>query len=908
MTTLKVKPSVGLDGLLAYYAGLAEDRQRAGRGRGPVDYYLDPDEPPGRWRGEGLAALGLAGEVTGDDLRAVLEGHHPVTGAQLGRAFGNSSARGFDATFSAPKSVSALWALSPDRWLRAEVLAAHDAAVDAALGWFETHGAVTRRGRDGVLQVDTRGIAVAVFRQHTSRTVDPQLHTHALIAAKVQDPTGRWLSLDARFLKYQQRTIGWVYDAALRAEMTGRLGVEWEPTLDGPVDLVCVPGEVRDVLSQRSVQVAAKLDDLIGRWSAENDGADPDPRTIANLERSAVTSSRRGKTHGTDPATLHDTWRHQVTRVGFDPDQLVRDRISVPAHRSGPSDEELIAEALRRVSEEQSTWLTADIARHLTTLIPPTQTRGAAELVARVDRLAADADARCIGLAPDRAAGVTCRRDGRPVLEHVTDRRLTSETVLRQEDALQRWAEHHTRPAPSSVDPQTAAAAAIAGADRVVLVVGPAGTGKTTTTARAVQHLTAQGRAVIGLAPSGKAADVLRAEAGCRTDTLAGFLTRHQHHSSMWPAGTTVIVDEAGMARTTDLVRLAALAEQHHWRIVAVGDPAQLPAVGRGGVFAHWCNTLPHHRLDTPRRFEAPWEAAASLTLRAGDPTAAATYAEHHRLDTIHPALVAREVADAHRRVTGSGKTVAITTNTTETARTINREIRRRLDPAERRPSRRLADGTQLSVGDQIATRRNHPSLVTDRGEEVRNRHTWTVAHLHRDGGLTVAHIDRGAVTLPASYVDRHVELGWAVTGYGNQGDTVDIGLAVLEPGTTRNHAYVALTRGRHTNRAWIPDPTGALDPADALANMIDRTPHDDSALAARRQLHKAAGYPEPDRVASGVAPEPAKRVEPRGGPPLSAQTPRSNDERIAAMQARLDRLQRDASHQGPEIDRGLSR
>ena len=126
--------------------------------------------------------------------------------------------------------------------MRAEVLAAHDAAVDAALGWLETHGAVTRRGNDGVYQVDTQGLTVAVFRQHTSRTVDPQLHTHAVISAKVQDPTGRWLSLDARFLKYQQRTIGWVYDAALRAELTAparrRVG---DRRRAAPIDLACIP-------------------------------------------------------------------------------------------------------------------------------------------------------------------------------------------------------------------------------------------------------------------------------------------------------------------------------------------------------------------------------------------------------------------------------------------------------------------------------------------------------------------------------------------------------------------------------------------------------------------------------------------------------------------------------------------
>ena len=144
----------------------------------------------------------------------------------------------------AEKSVSVLWALSPDPWVRAEVLDAHDTAVDAALGWLQHHGGVTRRGTDGVHQVDTQGLVVALFRQHTSRSVDPQLHTHALVWSKVQDPTGNWLSLDARFLKQQQRSVGWVYDAALRSELTARLGVAWGPVTGGQADLLAVPADL----------------------------------------------------------------------------------------------------------------------------------------------------------------------------------------------------------------------------------------------------------------------------------------------------------------------------------------------------------------------------------------------------------------------------------------------------------------------------------------------------------------------------------------------------------------------------------------------------------------------------------------------------------------------------------------
>ncbi len=249
-TTLKASPA-DVGGLLAYYAGLATYHAgRDGPTRGPIDYYLDPAEPPGRWWGHGRAALGLGAEVQAEQLEALLTARHPATGARLGRCFGAKSARAFDATFSAPKSVSVLWALSSDSFVRAEVLAAHDAAVVAAVDWFEHHGAVTRRGKDGVEQVDTRGLAMALFRQHTSRSADPQLHTHAIVAAKVQDATGKWLSLDARFLKRQQRSIGWMYASALRAELTARLGVTWGPVVEGHGDIKGVPANLLKVVLQ----------------------------------------------------------------------------------------------------------------------------------------------------------------------------------------------------------------------------------------------------------------------------------------------------------------------------------------------------------------------------------------------------------------------------------------------------------------------------------------------------------------------------------------------------------------------------------------------------------------------------------------------------------------------------------
>ncbi|MBL8777543.1 MAG: relaxase domain-containing protein [Acidimicrobiales bacterium] len=881
VTTLKAT-SDKLPGLLAYYAGLAEDRERPGLGRGPVDYYLDPDEPPGRWWGRGQAGLDLDGAVTGEQLRAVLDGSHPSTGRQLGRRFGDSSARGFDATFSAPKSVSVLWALTPDPWVRAEVLAAHDAAVDAALAWFERHGAVTRRGRDGVFQVDTLGVTAALFRQHTSRAMDPQLHTHAILAAKVQDPSVRWLSLDARFLKYQQRSIGAVYDAALRTELTSRLGATWVDPGAGVFDLACVPEAVREGFSKRTGQVEARLAQLVRRWSDDHDGLPPSPRTIARLERDAAEQSRPDKTHPADARELHAEWAAEARAAGFDPSALVPERIAGRRPPMGSiTDEELVDEALLRIAEESSSWLRADLARHLATVVDAGPT--AEEVVVDIDRLASLAEARCVALGPEPDTAAPRRTDGRPVTEHITDRRLTTPSVLHEEKDLQSWATASIGQTATSGDRQIPAAAAMAGDDCLVLVVGPAGAGKTTATAQAVASMSARGRPVVGLAPSGKAADVLAREADCVTNTVAGFLTRHRDKPSPWRAGTTVVLDEAGMTGTADLAQLVSLVREHRWRLVAIGDPAQLPSVARGGVFARWCDTLPTHTLDEPRRFTEPWEAAASLGLRSGDPDAVDAYAAHDRVHTTHPALVASQVARVHQRAEGDGRSVAITVGNAETARAINREIQ--WLRKSRGPGADLHDGTRAHVGDQVATRRNDANLRCGSGAKVRNRQIWTVTAVGPDGRLTVTDPRRGTVDLPPSYVAAHVELGWAVTGYGSQGDTVDVGIAVLDVTTSRNHAYVAMTRGRHANDALLVDPTGIEDPADLFARITARAANGESALAVQDRLHRAAGCEVPGGA--------GERHEP------------TIEEQVERIHKRLDQIQRRPT---PPPDHSLGR
>jgi ATP-dependent exoDNAse (exonuclease V) alpha subunit len=146
-------------------------------------------------------------------------------------------------------------------------------------------------------------------------------------------------------------------------------------------------------------------------------------------------------------------------------------------------------------------------------------------------------------------------------------------------------------------DAQVAAARA-AGTHRLVLVVGPPGAGKTNMLRAGMAGLRARGRTAVGLAPSGKAADVLARETVCPATTLARFLRTQDQTGevSALPAGSTVVLDEAGMAATDDLARLVRLADTRFWRLVCVGDPYQLPAVGRGGMGAVQGSTLTKYR------------------------------------------------------------------------------------------------------------------------------------------------------------------------------------------------------------------------------------------------------------------------------------------------------------------------
>ena len=822
------------------------------------NYYLDSGEPRGVWFGDGAELLGVSGEIDDAAFLAVMAGMDPRRpDCDLGRHYDEKSVRGFDVTASAPKSVSVLWALG-EMSVRREVADAHDSAVHELARWIEDHAHTRYRIGGEVAVVDAEGIVAAAFRQHTSRALDPQLHTHLVIANRVKSPDGRWLALDARLIKRDQQTLSAVYHASLRAELTRRLGVRWKEPEHGIAEMADVPDDLLTEFSTRTAAVAKRIEEKLDRF-VETMDREPTARERWQLEREAAKDSRPAKAHGVDAESLHAQWAEQTRALDLDPADVVAHATVKVVGRVGIDQStaaSMVDQAIANISEKQSSWRPSEILRELAAVVPTDVAVPAEQLVPWLSKVTEIVIVNfCIDVSKPIEPDAMLRKDGRPITESVIDRALTTQAILDQEAALIDWADHRftydgidhpeaiTRSARPLNPAQAEGAAAVAGTSDLVLIVGPAGTGKTTALAPAVAQLRAEGRPVFGVAPSATAAEVLSEETGLAADTLDKLLIEHRLNRPPGrrfdlPVGTTVIVDEAGMMPTVKLAELAELADLKGWRIALVGDPLQFSAVGRGGMFGLLVDTFSAIELERVHRFDNDWEREASLRLRRGDVTVADVYEQHGRLHGGTRTQMERACVNAwwERRQGGAkGLLMSPTNETTERLNLCAQQLRIRageIDPTQRHLN---VGAYTLHVGDEIATRQNDRTLTTDRNEMVRNRAVWTIQHIGDDDSLTVTG-KHGTVDLPANYVAEHVELAYARTVMGAQGRNVQGGATLFDKPTDVRNLYVAMSRGTGTNEAFIVT-TGEQTPADVFAQTIATDWIDLPAHARRAEL-----------------------------------------------------------------------
>jgi len=456
---------------------------------------------------------------------------------------------------------------------------------------------------------------------------------------------------------------------------------------------------------------------------------------------------------------------------------------------------------------------------------------------------------------------------------------------------------------------------------QVQLALAPAGTGKTTAMATLTRAWQDSGGTVIGLAPSAVAAEQLgsainsandagitdsshtsvgpsreglgsgssdgdresdRRDRGLgrrgrvRSDTVDKLVFHARYAGpTRWmeqiDAKTLVLIDEAGMASTANLATAIDYITARGGQVRLVGDDRQLASVAAGGVLRDIARTVGAVTLTEVHRFRNRdgslnlAEAAATLAVREGDPSAVGFYADRGRIHVGDLGSCADQAYAAWAADRAQGTDSVLIAPTRDLVAELNTRARndrlaattppRAGHNARHRTGHRvgrvltLGDGTSVSAGDRVITRENKRELAISRTDWVKNGDRWTVAAVHADGSLSVVHDRLGKrVRLPADYVAQKVQLGYATTIHGAQGITTGTCHVVLTGEEDRNLLYVALSRGQYANHLYLSvsgdgDPHNLIRPEalipptalDKLGQILGRDGSPTSATSALR-------------------------------------------------------------------------
>jgi conjugative relaxase-like TrwC/TraI family protein len=808
------------------------------------DYYMGAGEAPGVWQGGLAAELRLAGVVEHDQLRALLLGRDPTTDVELLPGRGRPrTVTAYDVTFSAPKSVSLLWAFaSPEVASAASI--AHVEAVAVALDFLERQAGATRVQIDGQRQRVPSGLAVAAFVHRTSREGDPQLHSHCVVANVGRRPDGTFAALDATPLYVWGKAAGSVYQEELRRRLARQLGVEWGPDRNGCREIVSFDRGWLRTFSKRTVAI----EDYLSGAGPEH----PDPVVRMRAEEAASLATRPRKDGFLTPEVLRGRWQSEADAIGVPTGHALEARVcgrTIPERMPGLEWDDLV-DALIEPDEglcaRRTKFNEAQVVERVAAF-------GAGRLTVE-----AIEDYAAAFLQSDHAV-LLADRTGRTSPQYSTvDHLLLERRVL---DLLDELSGKTVVGAPAVVAEQAIAGEAPGlGADQAAAiralcrsgpairtVIAPAGFGKTTTVHAAATAATAAGHPVIGLAATNQAAGELR-QAGIPAMTIARFAL----DGAAVPAGAVIVLDEVSQVATSDAeIVLDAVAAAAGGALWCLGDPHQAQAVRAGGLGAELARLgaegqLPAPALSENRRQLEPAERQALARYRSGlVATSQAIRKRHgweHDLGSPHAtreALADAVCADIARH--GPAGVIALAVSHADCEDLADR-IRARLratghvqgteltGPAWGNGERRYAAGDRVLV---------HGTLVSN-AQRLHNGSVVTVTTVDA-AGLRAVDQAGVPVVIPAAFVAGHRPDGspncshaWARTVDGIQGGTWPqvhlLGTAALE----RFTGYTGQSRSRHATHTWNVARLPEIDHGGVLADQ--RTPEREVLDALRRQ------------------------------------------------------------------------
>jgi conjugative relaxase-like TrwC/TraI family protein len=847
---------------------------------GHDDYYSGRGEAPGTWTGAGAGELGLSGGVSADQFNALLAGQDPRDPERPLRAgISQPQVAALDLTFSAPKSVSVLYAVAPAE-VSAALVDCHEHAVAAALGYLEDTAVFVRRGRGGRHFEPAGGLIAAAYRHRMSRSLDPQLHTHVVAANLARGCDGRYTALHHPSLFRAAKTAGYLYQAHLRAEVRDRLELEWGPVSKGAAELCQLPAGVLQVFSRRSAEVREALaaqQAVLGR-------------ELSWAERKAfgTLATRDRKHYGIET----HTWREEITaraaEHGLD-HQLVDELLTQGRERAregrlagegelecdgAPFAEGELGELLAGpcgLTERQSTFEHAEALREFAQAAAQgarvETIRGQVErFVERPDVLSTRRGTLTTGdlVGCERsliAAAVRRAGDGSAQLDHdaIESALSTGGRALTAEQAA-------------------AVRAVVTSGNGVDVIQALAGTGKTFTAGALREAYEQAGVEVLGVAPSARAARELQEQAGIPARTLDSRLLAIENGWQL-PRASVLVLDEAAMAPTRLTARLLEHAAARGTKVIAIGDSGQLPSVLAGGWLTAVADRLGAVRLTEVMRQRDPAERRVLAALHDGIPTHWLAWAQASDRVQLIPEgqdAIAQVVSDWSAALQEHGPAQAVMiARENETRRALNELARAHRREAGMLGAERTYGPVTLAVGDRVICRQNDHELDVDNGLR------GTVQHVARDG-IVIETDAKLLHELPAGYIAEHVEHAYCLTGHGMQGATVEHATVLAHPHElSRGWSYTALSRARgttrlliavepaeHEERQEIAPPARRLPVAreELLARVARRMLERDDEDLAIDQLAPASPAPHFERAASPAEPlqeRAAERAEP---------------------------------------------
>jgi len=885
-------------GSAAGYADYLEGKAQAAE---LGDYYLKSGErveAPGRWAG-GATAVGCDPDVVvgGEQLRALMAVRRPDTGGPLRRAGGTGEAvAALDATFSAPKSVSAIWAVA-DQELRTEIERAHEHAIDRALRYSVKQVAMIRQRVDQQTVVHAKPAALVAtsWRHTTARAVedqapDPQLHSHVLLHGAVRRD-GRVVAIDSRSWLVHRRELGAAYRTEL-ARQLNRLGFEIERGTgrgERYFEIAGLPVGLLDRWSSRHHQVEAAIRErlttqetmlkvLIAGGGPDGDAAAERLRLLRETgqlspreERFMATSTRSAKT----PVTHQDLdahWRQAARRHGLDRLAVARLRTPQvplkPAGRDGvlagltEFDATFPARDARAVALERSAGIPIADA-----LEPLRELRKSDDILVLADGTGTTREHRRRERATVQVAGRLADATVLPLPAQI----VAAESERLDQELAQRGGELSGE--------QRAAIELACGTRQLVVIEGQAGTGKSTTLTGITRAHQATGRQIIITSTAALAAERLAhelADAGVQASAYSTMALQAAIGAERVQLGenTTIVHDEAALASTREQQQLLQAAETSGARLIEVGDPRQNQPVGAGGLWRHLetatRNAEAHVELTRNQRARDPADQRDQARFRSGEHEhAIRSYAARERLHIAADPQRAEDAAlDAAHADRTAGKTTIVIAQTSnehldelnaraQAIRTQHGQLRPESLPVPSRPYR-------LHPGDQVQIRR---TINHDQHGQLRNGTTAEVIRTDPDARqLELGFSDGRAITLdPEQAASADLRLAYVQHPFPAQGRTTDTTHLIVAEHATQQGSYVGLTRAREETHIYADEqPFDQPTDADRLGQLAERMSRTEPDLPSIHVplAHKTAIAAQADRL--GRQPESVQEECPR--------------------------------------------